>query len=129
MTLVLGFGCGRRLVRLFVASELDGRGVVSCDASTGLGGCNDALRLLRLVIEAWLANRGLGSACCRWLPEEASRSRNESRDTDGGLDDDSSGTGDAVAARPRGLRSVGNFDADDGVKADTERMEVGVFLA
>jgi hypothetical protein len=130
VTLVLAFGCGKRLVRRFAASELAGRGAMSGDASIGLGGCKDARRFPSAVIEDWLASRGgLGSTCCRWLPEEARRSRKERREADGGLDDDSSGTGDAVAARAKGLRSVGSFDAVDGVRADAERTGVGVFLA
>ena len=66
-------------------------------------------------------------------PEEASRSRKERRlvllDADGGLERVSSVTGEAVEARASGLRRVGSFEDEEGVRAEMERTGVGGVLA
>ena len=60
--LVLGWGS--RLVRLPAASELTGRCVLLAILSLGLGGCNEARRLLSEVIDGCEVKRDLAAACC-----------------------------------------------------------------
>jgi hypothetical protein len=124
------------------ARELAGRlGVVAAsggEISIGLGGCRDArLLLMPLVVllwtaggaEDWEARGGLEEdrRCATAGPGEARRSRKERRGPL--LEYGFSGIGDAEPARERGLLSVGNLDAVEGVMAEAERIGVGVVLA
>jgi len=121
----LCLGCGSMLVRREEARELAGRVAVLVESSSeDFEGCRDARRLFSVDIDAAEDRRGLDRACWEYGPGDARRSLNDSRLA--GLDGVSSGIGELEEAR-RGLR-MGSFD-EEGVRAETERTEVGVVLA